>query len=273
MTAIAITGKSQSITLNAEATSVYFTPDDPNAAHVSLAAVATLTVLRPPDNLNPDGSAASWEHATQTLTLSVADTNGRSGTVTAKLSDFTLGLAAASAPIVQEFALISGTSVQASPFPHTRIQLQTPLVNCYDRTAHQHQRERRPRHRRQLGHRSHGQRVRVYHQPGVHPQAIPPHLRPGAHFDGAAEHSSGSCQWGRLDGGTQPLWPGQRGPGVRGLGPPGRWHSGRVRRRRGRSDAADGAEQRPGQLPGRVGIDRQRRGRERLPSWPIVRSG
>ena len=36
---------------------------------------------------------------------------------------------------MQEFALISGTSVHASPFPHTRIQLQTPLANCYDRTA------------------------------------------------------------------------------------------------------------------------------------------
>jgi predicted phage baseplate assembly protein len=65
----------------------------------------------------------------------VADTNGRSGTVTAALSDFTLGPAAASAPVVQEFALINGISVQASPFPHTRIQLQTPLVNCYDRTV------------------------------------------------------------------------------------------------------------------------------------------
>ncbi len=135
VTAIAITGKSQSITLNADATSVYFTPDDPNAAHISLAAGATLTVLRPPDFLHPDGSVPPWKQATQALTLSVADTNGRSGTVTAALSDFTLGPAAASAPVVQEFALISGTSVHASPFPHTRIQLQTPLVNCYDRTA------------------------------------------------------------------------------------------------------------------------------------------
>lgn len=135
VTAIAITGNSQSLTLNKDAAPIPFTPDDPNAAPVSLAAGATLTVLRPPDNLNPDGSAASWEHATQKLTLSVADTNGRSGTVWAALSDFTLGPPAARAPVVQEFALINGISVQASPFPHTRIQLQTPLVNCYDRTV------------------------------------------------------------------------------------------------------------------------------------------
>ena len=134
VTAIAVTGKSQSITLNADATSVFFTPDD-RSARVSLAAGDTLTVLRPPDFLHPDGSVPSWERATQIPTLSVADTNGRSGTVTAALSDFSLGPAAASAPVVQEFALINGISVQASPFPHTRIQLQTPLVNCYDRTA------------------------------------------------------------------------------------------------------------------------------------------
>ncbi len=38
-------------------------------------------------------------------------------------------------PVVQEFALCSGVSVEATPFPHTRIQLRMPLVNCYDRTA------------------------------------------------------------------------------------------------------------------------------------------
>jgi predicted phage baseplate assembly protein len=136
VTAIAVTGKGQSITLNADVTPpIWFTPDDPSAARVSLAAGATLTVLRSPDNLHPDGSVPSWEHATQKLSLSVADTNGRSGTVSAALSDFTLGTAAASAPVVQEFALINGISVHASPFPHTRIQLQTPLVNCYDRTV------------------------------------------------------------------------------------------------------------------------------------------
>ena len=54
--------------------------------------------------------------------------------MSALLTDFTLGLATTSAPVVQEFALISGTSVQASPVPHTRIQLQAPLANCYDRT-------------------------------------------------------------------------------------------------------------------------------------------
>ena len=134
VTAIAITGNSQFITLNKDAAPITFTPDD-GSAPVSLAAGDTLSVLRPPAFLRLDGSVPSWKRATQVLTLSVADTNGRSGTVTAMLSDFTLGPAAASAPVVQEFALISGTSVQASPFPHTRIQLQTPLVNCYDRTA------------------------------------------------------------------------------------------------------------------------------------------
>jgi predicted phage baseplate assembly protein len=138
VTAIAITGNSQSIILNADAAPVTFTPDD-GSATVALAAGDTLTVLRPPAFLRPDGSVPSWKQATQPLTLSVADANGRSGTVTAVLADFTLGPApastAASAPIVQEFALVSGTSVQATPFPHTRVQLGTPLVNCYDRSV------------------------------------------------------------------------------------------------------------------------------------------
>ncbi len=133
VTAIAITGRSQPVTITSDAAPLTFTPDD-GTSPVSLAAGYTLTILRPPDFLRPDGTVPSWKHASQTVTLSVADTNGRSGTVTAALSDFTLGLASTSAPVVQEFALISGTSVQASPFPHTRIQLQAPLANCYDRT-------------------------------------------------------------------------------------------------------------------------------------------
>ena len=134
VTAIAITGKSQPITITANAAPITFTPDD-QSAPVSLPAGYTLTVLRAPDLLRPDGSVPSWSLATQPLPLSVADANGRSGTVTAAPSDFTLGLAASSAPAVQEFALISGTSVHALPFPHTRIQLKTPLANCYDRTT------------------------------------------------------------------------------------------------------------------------------------------
>ena len=135
VTAIAITGKSQSHHPHRERRADHVHARRSVRSRLHWRPGDTLTVLRPPDFLRPDGSVPSWERATQALTLSVADTNGRSGTVTAALSDFTLGPAAASAPVVQEFALISGTSVQASPFPHTRIQLQTPLVNCYDRTA------------------------------------------------------------------------------------------------------------------------------------------
>jgi baseplate J-like protein len=136
VTAVALTGNSQSVAVRAEAAPLTFVPDDPAAAQVSLAAGDTVTVLRPPDYLHQDGTVPSWAHARQpTFVLSVADTNGRSGTVTAALSDFTLRPAAASAPVVQEFALVTGTSVQPTPFPHTRIQLQAPLVNCYDRTV------------------------------------------------------------------------------------------------------------------------------------------
>jgi hypothetical protein len=65
----------------------------------------TLTLLQPPDNLNPNGSVPSWSKSTATLSLSVADPNGRTGTVSAVLSNFTLTLAASSDPVVQEAAL------------------------------------------------------------------------------------------------------------------------------------------------------------------------
>ena len=72
---------------------------------------------------------------TASSTLYVADSSGRTGTVEARLRDFSLALAGSKDPVVQEFALVSTVSAIAEPFPHTRILLQTPLLNCYDRTV------------------------------------------------------------------------------------------------------------------------------------------
>ncbi len=38
-------------------------------------------------------------------------------------------------PEVGEYALVSSVVQSTTPFPHTQIQLQSPLANCYDRTA------------------------------------------------------------------------------------------------------------------------------------------
>ena len=112
-----------------------FIPDDDPGSKVNLKQGETFTLLQPPDFLNADGSIPHWSTSTTTATLYVADSNGRTGTVTAPLSIFTLALSASSDPVVQEFALVSSVTMVTKHFPHTRIVLKNPLVNCYDRTV------------------------------------------------------------------------------------------------------------------------------------------
>lgn len=135
ITAVAVIGKSQKMTVNPGVTDLSFTPDDGNAK-ITLNPGDTLTVLQPPNTvLEKDGSIPYWRTYSDELTLVVADSSGRSGTVKAQLSQFTLALAAKSDPVIQEFALVSSVSLVSRPFARTRIVLQKPLTNCYDRTV------------------------------------------------------------------------------------------------------------------------------------------
>jgi Baseplate J-like protein len=136
VSAVAVSGKSQKLTVNAGVDDLTFVPDD-GSATVPLHAGDTITVLQPPSFLASDGSIPDWRTAHGVLTLVVADDQGRSGTVNAALSDFTLAAAADRDPVVREFALVHGVSVVAEPFPHTRILLSSPLLNCYDRATAQ----------------------------------------------------------------------------------------------------------------------------------------
>ena len=136
-TAVAVTGRSQKISVNLpnpDSTSLTFVPDDDPTSTVILKQGETLTLLQPPDLFNPDGSIPHWSTSTTPVTLAVADANGRTGTLSASLSNFILTLSTTKDPVVQEAALVSSVSLVARPFPHTRILLQNPLLNCYDRT-------------------------------------------------------------------------------------------------------------------------------------------
>jgi hypothetical protein len=136
-TAVAVTGRSQKITVNPpkpDSTPLTFVPDDDPTSTVTLKQGDTLTLLQPPNLFNPDGSIPHWSTSVTTLALSVANANGRTGTVSAALSNFSLTLSTTSDPVVQEAALVSTVSLITRPFPHTRILLQNPLINCYDRT-------------------------------------------------------------------------------------------------------------------------------------------
>jgi hypothetical protein len=137
MTAVAVVGKSQKIVVNLpnpDSTSLAFVPDDGPKSTVALAQGQIFTLLQPPNLLRKDGSIPDWSSATESVTLAVADANGRTGTIQAAVTNFILTLASSTDPVVQESALVAQIVPINKPFPHTRILLQNPLLNCYDRT-------------------------------------------------------------------------------------------------------------------------------------------
>jgi uncharacterized phage protein gp47/JayE len=132
--AVAIIGKSQKIVVNMGVTGLTFVPDD-GTAPLAVLPGNTLTLLQPPNKvLSKKGTIPRWSHNTEILTLVVADSSGRSGTVDAQLCQFTLTTAASSDPVVQEFAVVASVELVPWPFAHTRLVLQKATTNCYDRT-------------------------------------------------------------------------------------------------------------------------------------------
>jgi len=132
--AVAVIGKSQKMTVKAGVASLIFTPDD-GTAQIPLNPGDTITLLQPPAQaINADNTIPDWQSYPDTITFSIVDTSGRSGTVKASLAEFTLASAASSDPVTQEVALVASVTVETTPFARTRIALQTALTNCYDRT-------------------------------------------------------------------------------------------------------------------------------------------
>ncbi|HXZ39758.1 MAG TPA: putative baseplate assembly protein, partial [Terriglobales bacterium] len=118
-------------------TNLSFIPADPTMAKVSLNPGDVLTVISPPAP-NTDGTVPDWSSSSTSLQLNVQDASGRPGTVTAALNNFVLMPSASTDPEVQEYALVNtvvNVAPPSSPFPHTQIQLQSNLANCYNRAA------------------------------------------------------------------------------------------------------------------------------------------
>jgi predicted phage baseplate assembly protein len=133
--AVALTGNNPTVTLNEGVTGITFIPDD-GSTPVPLAPADVMTVLRPPSIIETTGQIPNWSMQTATaVTFTVADSNGRSGTMSVIPADLTIGPPPGGAPVVQEYALVSSISVIAKPYPHTRIVLATPLLYCYDRAS------------------------------------------------------------------------------------------------------------------------------------------
>jgi hypothetical protein len=138
ITAVAVTGKSQKIAVDLPlqgAPTLEFVPDE-GGSPVPLAQGQVYTMRSPPVYFEKDGTVPGWGRSTVPLTLVVADAAGRTGTIPgARLQYFRLAPSASRDPIVQEAAIVSQVVPVDEPFPRTRIQLQNPLLNCYERST------------------------------------------------------------------------------------------------------------------------------------------
>ncbi len=133
---VAVTGKAQKLSVNPNLSpALIFIPDDPTASPVTLNAGDVLTIIDPvPLPKDPNGDIPPWASSTSQVSMRVADSSGRTGSVNAQVSQFTLAPSAASDPVVQEYAPVSSVQIATDPFARTRICLKSNLQNCYDRS-------------------------------------------------------------------------------------------------------------------------------------------
>lgn len=141
-TIVALSGVGQKVSLNAGVSNIEFVPDDVTASSVSLNPGDTFTLTDPtPLPLDSTGAIPNWKTSTTPTTLKAQDENGRTGTVQGKsgvqlfVSQFSLVPASNSDPEIGEYALVSSVIGLLTPYPHTQIQLRSPLTNCYNRAA------------------------------------------------------------------------------------------------------------------------------------------
>jgi hypothetical protein len=133
--ALAVYGKNPKLQVNPFVNSLEFVPDD-GSPKLTLKPRDMLTIAEPTNlPLAGDGSIRHWSRSTHARQLRVLDAGGRTGSVYAALSNFTLVPAASKDPSIQEFALVSSISLATDPYPHTRVHLASELLFCYDRTS------------------------------------------------------------------------------------------------------------------------------------------
>lgn len=126
---IAVTGKAQKFSIQHDATpALSFNPDDGTGA-VPLKGGEIFTMI---ESL-ATASVSDWSKLKGQIALRAADASGRTGTLTATLSQLSLAPSAATDPVVQEYALVSSIKTMADSSPHTQILLKSNLRNCYDR--------------------------------------------------------------------------------------------------------------------------------------------
>jgi Baseplate J-like protein len=141
---VALSGVSQKISVNAGVNNLQFVPDDPSGAGTPASANPgdVFTLIDPaPLPLQAGGAIPSWAGSTVSVLLRVQDASGRTGTLQTSvgaavpLAQISLAPSSSSDPEIGEFALVSSLSTATDPYPHTQIQLQSALANCYNRGA------------------------------------------------------------------------------------------------------------------------------------------
>lgn len=141
---VALSGVAQKISVNPGVVTLQFVPDDPSGTPVPvLANPGDIFVLTEPSPLpfSTGTGIPSWNTFASPVALRVQDASGRTGTLQGSggasflLSQISLAASSSSDPEIGEFALVAKLSTVTAPYPHTQIQLQSALVNCYDRTA------------------------------------------------------------------------------------------------------------------------------------------
>lgn len=141
VTTVALFGKSQKIAVNDGETGLSFSPSD-NSTSEPLKPGDILT-LADPNNLplntqNNQNTPSDWANDSALITFDVLDAAGRAGTVSASPNQFTLVPASSKDPGISEYAqVVQVTTVtnKDGSNPHTQLQLQNSLTNCYDRSA------------------------------------------------------------------------------------------------------------------------------------------
>jgi hypothetical protein len=133
--AVAVFGKAQKLAVADGVNDLVFVPDELSSASNPLRPGDVLTLTSPSTlPLNTDQTIPDWITQSATLTLSVLDSHGRPGSVTAALSKFTLAPTAKSDPAISEYAVVDSVSTTLTPYPHTQIVLKSNLTYCYDRS-------------------------------------------------------------------------------------------------------------------------------------------
>ncbi len=133
--AVAIFGKAQKLAIAEGVNSLIFLPDDRTKKIIlkpgDVLTLGTASVLP----LNTDHTIPNWSSQSTSLTLSVLDSHGRSGSVSAALNQFVLIPSDKNDPEMSEYAVVESVSTVADPFPHTQIALKFNLSFCYERAA------------------------------------------------------------------------------------------------------------------------------------------